>query len=358
MYCALVFYRGSNKEEKKPPGYTKVRGTSAIEGQIFEYKFCALTYIKARNKGLKFKLGCNVKGFGVFDDVVLEYLDTSGRTSYICVQLKRKERQHIIEKQLLNESGDFSLIKHYESYVEVEKMFKGREQGGETKDSITDCLFIIYTNADVEEGLKSAKSTEVGQEDFLETGGCVLKFSEETHKTIYEKMEKKPRYRDFLSRYRIMYKQANEKEMDLHIIPPLQENPKFPDSEGKSACQFFCDFIMGWWQKKDYSHFLQETNLKENDLLQTTTEKLMKNVVANKLDQRKSELDELKIEYKQSALTDIKQLTDPQEVVLIFAPGQSTTLTAAKIHQMLSATEHIILNLQQFARHKSVVMLA
>jgi len=358
MYCALVFYRGSNTEGKRPPGFKKNKGTSAIEGQIFEYKFCALTYIRAINKGLKFKLGCNVKGFGVFDDVVLEYLDTSGRTSYICVQLKRKERQHIKEEQLLNESGDFSLIKHYESYIEVEKMFKGREQGGETKDSINDCLFIIYTNADVEEGLKSAKSTEVGQEEFLNTGGYVLKFSEETHKTIYEKMEKKPRYREFLSRYRIMCKQANEKEMDRYIIPPLQEKLKFPDSERESACQFFCDYIMGWWQKKDYSHFLQETNPKENDPLQTTSEKLMKTSVAKKLDQRKSELDELNIEYKPSALTDMKQLTEPHKAVLIFAPGRSTTLTAAKIHQMLNGTLHTILNLKQLVLDKSEVMLA
>jgi len=37
-----------------------------------EYKFCALTYIKDIKEGLKFKLGCNVGGFGVFDDVVVE----------------------------------------------------------------------------------------------------------------------------------------------------------------------------------------------------------------------------------------------------------------------------------------------
>jgi hypothetical protein len=39
-------------------------------------------YIKAINKGLKFKLGYNIGGFGVFDEVV-EYLDASGRTSHI-----------------------------------------------------------------------------------------------------------------------------------------------------------------------------------------------------------------------------------------------------------------------------------
>ena len=215
-----MLYRGFQTEDKQPLRYKKVKGTSAIEGQIFEYKFCALTYIKAINEGLKFKLGCNVKGFGVFDDVVLEYLDASGKTSHLCVQLKWKERHNITEKQLLAESGDFSLFKHYESFEDIEK-FKSREQDEETKSSIDECLFIIYTNTDVEEGLKSYKCTELGQEKFLNTGGYVLKFSEDKHKDIYEHMKEKPRYREFLSRYRIMYKQANEKGMDHYIIPPL-----------------------------------------------------------------------------------------------------------------------------------------
>jgi hypothetical protein len=54
----------------------------------------------------------------------------------------------------------------------------------------------------------------------------------------------------------------------------------------------------------------------------------------------------------------MKQLTEPHKAVLIFAPGRSTTLTASKIQQMLSATKHTILNLQQFASHKYEVMLA
>jgi len=224
MYWGIVFYRANQTGNKQTLRYKKVKGTSAIEGQIFEYKLCALTYIKAINEGLKFKLGCNVKGFGVFDDVVLEYLDASGRTSHICAQLKRKERQHITVQQLLAGSGDFSLIKHYESYIEIEEMFKDRKQGDQKNGSTDECLFIIYTNADVEEGLKSGTSTEVGQEVLLNAGGCVLKFSEETHKDIYEHMKEKPRYRGFLSRYRIMYKQANEKEMDRYIIPHCKKS--------------------------------------------------------------------------------------------------------------------------------------
>ena len=75
-------------------------------------------------------------------------------------------------------------------------------------------------------------------------------------------------------------------------------------------------------------------------------------------DQRKSELDDLIIKFKKSAITDMKQLTEPNKAVLIFAPGNSNSLTAAKIHQMLSDTEHVILNLQQLIRYKSEVILA
>jgi hypothetical protein len=353
-----VFYRRFLREEKRPLRFKKVKGTSAIEGQIFEYKVCALTFIKAINKGLEFKLGCNVEGFGVFDDVVLEYLDASGRTSHICVQLKRKERQRIAEKQLLAKSGDFSLIRHYESYTGIEKTFKSREQGDETKGSIDDCLFIIYTNADVEERLKSDTSAELGQEEFLNAGGYVLKFCEEKHKDIYEHMKEKPRYREFLSRYRIMYKQADEKRMDHYIIPPLQEILKFPDSERKSACQYFCDFVMGWWQKEDKPYFLQDTNLKENDPLLKTSENVGKTVIARIPDHRKSEFEDLSIKYEKPAIKYMKQLTKSHKAVLIFASGTSTIITTAKIHQMLSATEHIILNLQQLIRYKSEVMFA
>jgi hypothetical protein len=365
IYCGLVFYRGFHTEDIRPSHFKKVKWSSVIEGQIFEYKICALTFILAINEGLKFKLGCNVQGFEVFDDVVVEYLDAFHRTSHICVQAKWKERQHITVQQLLAISGDLSLIKHYESYIEIEKMFKSREQGGETKGSIDECLFIIYTNADVEERLKSDKLSELGKEEFLNTGGGVLRFSEETHKDIYEhmkkhceQMEEKPRYREFLSRYRIMYKQANEKEMDRYIIPPLQEKLKFCDSEKESACKYFCDSIKEWWQEKDRSYFLQETILKENDPLQKTSEKIIEKSVARKLEEWRSKHDKPRIKYEESAITYMKQLIEPHNALLIFAPGRSITLTAAKIRQMLSARKHIVLNLKQVVPDKSEVMLA
>jgi hypothetical protein len=53
----------------------------------------------------------------------------------------------------------------------------------------------------------------------------------------------------------------------------------------------------------------------------------------------------------------MKQLTESNKAILIFAPGQSNTPTAAKVHQMLSGTNPI-LNLQQVIRCKSEVMFA
>jgi len=53
----------------------------------------------------------------------------------------------------------------------------------------------------------------------------------------------------------------------------------------------------------------------------------------------------------------MKQLTETHNALLIFAPGSSTTLTAAKFQQMLSDTEHSIMNLLQLIRYKCEVML-
>jgi hypothetical protein len=63
-------------------------------------------------------------------------------------------------------------------------MFESREQSDKIKGNIDEFLFIIYTKADVEKSLRSDKSTQSGHEDFLNTGGNVLNFSEETHEDI------------------------------------------------------------------------------------------------------------------------------------------------------------------------------
>jgi hypothetical protein len=304
-----------------------------------------------------------VKGFGAFDDVVLEYLNDNGSKKHIFLQLKSKVKQRITMQQLLAGKGDFSLSKYYESYIQVEKKFNC-SGGVKLEGSIDDSLYILYTNADVASDLKSNKVTDIGEEEFLMAGGSVLQFNEVEHKAIYEHLQKLPKHREFLSRFRIFYSQAEEKEMDRHeekemdrhIKSELKQIMKLPESELEITYMCFIDIMKEWWQHKNF--FLKNINSRKNDPLRKTSEKVKPTLVAKILDQRKSELDELSIIYEEPSIRYMKQLTETHKAVLIFAPGRSTTLTTAKIHQILSDTEHIILNLKQLIRYKTEVILA
>ena len=352
----LMVYRLQDTNQNRPECYEKDKGTAQIHGQIFEYKFCALSFLRARNKGYKFKLASNMKGLGAFDDVVVEYIDDNSRIKHIFLQLKSKLNQSITMQQLLPEKGNFSLRKYYDSYIQVEKKFSCSEEEVKMEGTIDESLFIIYSNADVAQELKSYSVIDFSAEEFLMTGGYVLQFNKKEHKAIYQHLQELPKHREFLSRLRIFYSQADEKEMDCHIKPELQQSMTLPDSELDLTYMCYIDIMKDWWQNCNY--FLKETNSKGNDPLLKTSEKVRPTLVAKILDQRKFELYDLRIKYKQPAITDMKQLIEPHKAVLIFAPGRSTTLTAAKIHQMLSDTEHVILNLQQLIRYKSEVILA
>jgi len=150
----LPFRLPDTKEEE----YERDKGTAQIHGHLFEYKFCALSYLRARNKGKNFKLASNVEGHGKFDDVFVEYLDNNSRKKDIFVQLKSRERSTIAMKDLLEIKGDFSLRKYYESYIEIGKKFNC-SGGVKLEGSIDESLFIIYTNADVGRNLQSNKVT-------------------------------------------------------------------------------------------------------------------------------------------------------------------------------------------------------
>jgi adenylate kinase len=188
------------------------------------------------------------------------------------------------------------------------------------------------------------------------TGGSVLQFNAEEHKAIYEHLQELPKQREFLSRFRIFYSQADEKQMDCHIKRELQQCMKLRECEVELAYMCFRDLIEDWWQNSNF--FLKEPNCNENDLLRTTSEKVRTTLVTKILDQRKCELDNLRVKFKESAITDTKQLIEPHKAVLIYAKGESTTVTAAKIHQTLRGTKHIMLKLQQLLLYKSEVILA
>jgi hypothetical protein len=208
-----------------------------------------------------------VKGHGKFDDVFLFYFNDNSRKSNIFVKLKSNTRHRITMKHLLAEKGNFSLRKYYESYIQIEKKLIRNEEV-----SIEESLFIMYTNADVEPRLKFNEFTDIGEAKFLMTGGSVLQFTEEKHKVIYEHLKEMPKHREFLSRFRIFYRQADEREMDLHIKFELQKIMELRERELDIAYVFFRDFITDWWQNSNC--FLQDTNSRNNDPLRKTSEKL------------------------------------------------------------------------------------
>jgi hypothetical protein len=280
-------------EEKSPEFYDKDKGSAGIHGQVFEYKFCALSFLRATNKGYKFKLACNMKGLGAFDDVVVEYSDGNCSKKHIFLQLKSKAKRLITLSQLKSKDGDFSLRKYYDSYIQVEENFNCSEGGVKMEGSIDESLFIIYTNTDIVQELKSKKRLEYGEEEFLMTGGSVLQFNEEEHPAIYDHLQELPKLREFLSRFRIFYNQANEREMDCHIKPELQKSMKLPESELDLTYMCYIDFVKDWWQNCNY--FLKETNKEEDDPLWKTSDRVRTNLVTKILDQRKSELDDLSI---------------------------------------------------------------
>ena len=250
----------------------KDKGSAQIHGQIFEYKFCALAYLRATNKGYKFKLASNVKGLGAFDDIVVEYLDSNSRKSHIFVQLKSKLNKHITMSQLKSKDGDFSLRKYYASYIQAEENFNCSEGGVKMDGSNDESLFIIYTNADVPHDLKSNKVSDIGEAEFLMTRNSVLQFNEEEHKAIYEHLQDLPKHREFLSRLRIFYSQADEEKMDSHIKRELKEIMKLQEIQLDIAYMYFYDYITDWCKNSRF--FLQDTNSRENDPLRKTSEKL------------------------------------------------------------------------------------
>ena len=181
----------------------KKKGCTETHGHIFEYKCIALFYLRAKNKGYKFKLSSNAEKLGAFDDVAVEYLDDNCSKRHIFVQLKSKLKKLITLPQLKSKDGDFSLRKYYDSYIQVEENFtcsEGVKMDGKTDER----LFIIYTNTDMEQKLKSYNVIDFSQEELFMTGGSVLQFDEEEHKAIYEHLQDLPKHREFLSRLRII----------------------------------------------------------------------------------------------------------------------------------------------------------
>jgi hypothetical protein len=279
IYFEFLFYRPPEEEEQQTEQYKKDKWVALIYGSKFEHQLCALVFVRIKNMGYKFKLASKVRGLGKFNDVVVEYSDDIRKKFHIFVHLNSETRQRIKMKQLLADRGDFSLSTFYDSYIQIEEKFNCNELGVKMDGSVDDSLFVLYTNGHVATNLLSNKATDIGEEKFLMTGGSVLRFNEEEHKAIYDPLQDLPKHREFLSQFIIFYSQADEKQMDLHIKPELQQCMGLAESELRIAYPRFLDCLTDWCKNKNC--FLQDINCRENDPLQMTSEKLRTILEAN-----------------------------------------------------------------------------
>jgi len=245
--------------------------SAQIYGYNVEYKLCALVFVRAKNLGYKFELASNMKGLGAFGEVVVGYLDNSRKKHIFVKHTEYSSHDTYVIRRLLEGYGDYSLREYYESYIKIEEKFNCSEEGVKLEGSIDESLFIVYTTV-VRENLQSNKITDIGEAEFLMTGGFVQQFNEEEHKDIYEHLQKLPKHREFLSRFRIFYNQAEEEEMDRHIKSELQQIMKLPERELDVTYLFFLKIMKDWWQHEKF--FLKNINSRENDPLRKTTEKM------------------------------------------------------------------------------------
>jgi hypothetical protein len=220
-----------------------------------------------------FKLASNIKGLGKFVDVMVVYLDDNYRKSHIFVQLKSKaKKKRITIQNLLAHKREFSLRIYFKSYIQIEKKFNCSELGVKMDGSVDENMFILYTNAGVTSELQSNKVTNIGEEKFLMTGGSVLQFNEEEHKTIYGYLQDLPKFSEFLRRFRIFYNQADEKQMESHIKSELQQSMDLPESEMDIAYMRFFGVMKEWCQFKYF--VLKDTNSRKYEPLRKTAERL------------------------------------------------------------------------------------
>jgi hypothetical protein len=242
-----------------------------MHGSDLKYQFCALLFVQMRNRGRAFKLASTVKGLGKFD-VVVEYSDKNCRKHHIFVHHSSKTTQRITMQHLLADRGDYSLRKYYESYIQIEKKFNCSKLGVEIDGSVDDSLFVLYTNANIASDLQSNNATDIGEENFLMTCGSVLQFDEKKHKTIYGCLQNRPKHREFFSRFRIFYNQADEDKMKSHIKRELPRTMTVCNSELDIAYMRFLAIMKKWCQYKNY--VLKDTNSRKTDPLRKTEERL------------------------------------------------------------------------------------
>jgi ankyrin repeat protein len=223
----------------------------------------AFLFARALNKTEEFHLASNVDGVGAFDDLVLKYrLRDTDIWKTCLIQFKHKKKRGTLQRCSLTEmSGDFSLLKYFTSYCQIERE-SCIEGNLKFCGPFSTFEFIIYTNA----RMKSNSSLQGGDSDplsILSSGlnyGKYITFDETYDRDIYEFFKGLSRdhclgesdfspFQKFLSKVKIFHSQTNEESLQPLIEKELQYACKASLTVAKSIYTKFEGDFRKWWGK-------------------------------------------------------------------------------------------------------------
>ncbi|KAJ9580522.1 hypothetical protein L9F63_024288, partial [Diploptera punctata] len=196
----------------------KTRGSANMSGELYEVKVASLLFLRGLRNQQDFHLASNMDAAGSFDDVVF----TLGNKT-VFIQLKHREKQQskIYTSQLIQFKGDFSLLKYCKSYFDIKKQWK-KEKDLQNCGRFEDCLFVVFTNAGLVEGVGSdVGSTEMP--DVINTEGKCICFTEDIDRDIYKVFNNLPQYKHILTEV-INCEEITDSPELLEIIQKLYNN--------------------------------------------------------------------------------------------------------------------------------------
>jgi ankyrin repeat protein len=356
--------------------YEKTSGCAKISGPIYEVESAALLFLQAINKGQRFHLAMNMKSARPFDDLVFIHKVRNESKAYF-FQLKHKEnRDYKIKREnLIQVSGDFSLLKFYKSYCDIKTTWEDNEDL-RFCGSFHNSEFVICTNVE----LINQSDYQYDHEDILNSGGACFSFDPNIDTDIYSVFEgwkdfceflkdtnecdviKKTDefktmnadtrilhelemcknakdilalktklgdlslYKEFLNKLKMYTGHGSGKKLPFLIKEQI--NIMFGTSETDTDAIFieFKRQITAWWDKKH--NFLNDSASFWKKITQDRISAI-KRISQTKI----CELVSLNIKFNENTVASLKSVISSEHAVHIIPKGNETVLSTLKVYQ-------------------------
>jgi hypothetical protein len=371
LYLSLLQEENSARDKKS---YEKTSGCANISGPMYEVESAALLFLQAINKGQRFHLATNMKSAGLFDDIVF-ILEVRNESKAYFFQLKHTEK--IKRENLIQVSGEFSLLKFYKSYCDIKTTWEDNEDL-RFCGSFHNSEFAICTNVELinqsdyqydDEGTSILNSggacfsfdpnidTDIysvfeGWKDFREffkdTNECdVIKKTDEfktmnantrilreleTCKNAKDVLAVKTKlgdlslFKEFLNKLKMYTGHGSGKK--LQSLIKEQINIMFGTFETDTDLIFveFMRQITDWWDKKHY--FLNDSAPFWKNITQDRISAI-KRISETKI----CELFSLNNKFNENTVASLKSVISSEQAVHIIPKGNETVLSTLKVYQ-------------------------